>query len=76
MTVLKPTEIVGFGTAANNANMAGTAAADEDDNDVPAADGPSNAHSRNRAHDEAPRGGVSMTEAFPGFTHNGPLHRK
>jgi hypothetical protein len=52
------------------------AAADEDDDAPAGADGPADAHSRNRAaHDEAPREGLPMAAAFKNWTANGPTQR-
>jgi hypothetical protein len=52
------------------------AATTDEESDVPTdADGPVDAHSRNRANDEAPRDGVPMHIGFKGFTHNGQTQR-
>jgi hypothetical protein len=52
---------------------AATAANDEDESDVNPDRPPQSAQARLHAHDGAPRNGVPMTEAFPGFTQTGDL---
>jgi hypothetical protein len=50
-----------------------SAAADEEDDSAASAQ---TKLAAGHAQDSALREGISMTEAFPTFTHNGPLRRK